>query len=452
MNELIKQAFADNPVHALNTSNGNFELVSPNKTIIVPQVWDAIAKPGWTIIIKFNFNSYIPGLPPPPIANKSGSMDDSDDESSNESTPETMVVPAERQAQQTDPSPSSTIPVKPIYDPNIRYTVSFYKVADYGNHTPSFDFERHFKKPTIFQDREPSAGKVPILQEVIKVIRSRKGLQVPRLPQPFGGQNHRGTSSKFNITSAGISLDRDDQIGEKSLLINSPLLMNVLRAVIKYSSDFPSGDSDSLKVGNFLFPYRDLYLHRENLISYKSSHPAREQHSEYENVTCDSHIDVLLSYLDNQHEIGFKQAEEKWNRDHPLVTFGSFWLLLKPGSDVYVKEFGQLNAYVVESVTGGRIGNRNTLPYRVQLWNLSMVGATLSRVMKTVIVSIFDGERDVASLPVFPVRFHRNQPGQQTLKDQLIERGKKYFGLIKAPAFREYSGEGWRQPIQTVGS
>ena len=51
-----------------------------------------------------------------------------------------------------------------------------------------------------------------------------------------------------------------------------------------------------------------------------------------------------------------------------------------------------------------------------------------------------------------PIRFHQDDPGQQPLREQLIERGKKYMQLVKGPEFRQYSGTGLDASMQTYES
>jgi hypothetical protein len=131
---------------------------------------------------------------------------------------------------------------------------------------------------------------------------------------------------------------------------------------------------------------------------------------------------------------------------------------LKPGSDVYVFENGRYGAYVIESSTGGPFGQEYAQPYTIRIWNLCYDGNTISRRDRKIIISAFDGEREIQSLPLFPVKFYQDEPGKQTLREQLIMRGRMYFELSKGPAFREYSGRGLQtgtrnvRPLQLINS
>lgn len=432
MQGLIIQAFADKPVESENAAKGAFELIAPDKSIIIPQVWETIARPGWTVTIKFHFPVYTatPAFLPPPPPGLEPADESSQDAASEASDDDSAKTSARKKS-------------GPAYDRNVKHTVAVYHVSRYTNEKPTFEYERHFGRRIAALDPNKVGKTIPILQEVVRIYRKDQyNMHVPRAS--------RGNAQGLKISSKGILLGRDDKFGKRSLQVNSPLLMNALRAVIRYSSATPSGNTDSLKNGNFPFPYVDLYHHRDDLIAYKTSHPARERHPEDENAECDSHIDVLVNYLDHQEEIGYNEAKKRWSKDRALVTFGSFWLIAKPGSDVYVREDGHLNAYVVESVIGGPKANKSTSSYKVQAWNLALIDGQLRRKMKTIEVPVFDGEREISSLPVYPVHFHRDHPTQQPLKERLVERGKKYFELIKAPAYREYTGKGLKAPRQDV--
>lgn len=190
-----------------------------------------------------------------------------------------------------------------------------------------------------------------------------------------------------------------------------------------------------------MFPYKDLYHHKDDLVKYKDSKAyARENHSPKYNEECDRHIDILIEYLYQQSSIGLQEAEQLWSQPVPRTTFNSYLLLLKPGSTVLVRDGYDLNGYVIESGNRGPLESGDYSRYRqytVMLWNLNFDGNKLSRSERIVEVLFFDGERDSTSLPLFPTRFHENEDEK---KRELIERGKTFVNVVRTPAFREYSG------------
>jgi len=441
MHELIKQAMGDNEVTLNNIENYAFELQGPEGKIVIPQVWESLARPGWTITVKFKHDyrlQFVNPLGGEAVGLKGEGSEDEKDLGGDEA--------------------KSKPPCQPVYEREVRHTVEFWH-QQWINEKPQFLFEKQVLGSFNFHDPSKTAENLPVLQEVIRVTRTQPD-NYEYMPPP--------QSQKSEVTSKHIVLDRGDEVSNRTLIIRSPFLLNALRAVVKYSSESPSshgsghqngyppvsknGDNpgDNFKDGSFPFPYRDLFSHKNDLLEYKASHPARERHTDAENTLCDSHIDILVEYLESQNEIRLKDEEARWMKNQPTATFGCLWILIRPGSDVYVREYGQLNAYVVESLHGGPNVNGRTMPYEVNVWNLEFDGMVITRSMKTVTVPIFDGEREIMSLPLFPIRFHRDDPEKQPLREQLVARGKKYVELAKGPAFREYTGNARDSGSQTV--
>jgi hypothetical protein len=181
----------------------------------------------------------------------------------------------------------------------------------------------------------------------------------------------------------------------------------------------------------------------------------QETHDAEYSKTCQEDIDTLLDYLRQEPPIPVDQAELMWRHSTPKATFGSLWLLLKPGSDVYVKEHGHLVAYVLESCSGGpkwTSPESRASPYRAHVWNLNFNGEVLTRSVKEVIIPVFDGEREIRALPVFPMEFHADEDPKNPLLQKLINRGKSFVEMVKKPTFREYSGPSRLQGIREVSS
>jgi hypothetical protein len=200
-----------------------------------------------------------------------------------------------------------------------------------------------------------------------------------------------------------------------------------------------------------VYPFTDLHHYRERLLQYREE--VGETHDTEYTTTCQEHIDILVGYLDGLTTIGVRDAEFLWNNEVPKTTFSSLWLLLKPGTDVFVQEQGKLNAYVIESFSGGvpwGSPNARSRPYIVNVWNLNFDGQILSRSVKEVSISIFDGQREITSLPLFPIKFHVDEDPQNPLRRQLVDRGKRFVDMVKTPTFQEYSGPSRLQGNRTV--
>jgi uncharacterized protein DUF7025 len=327
----------------------------------------------------------------------------------------------------------SPMETKPVYIEKVRYTVNFFKTDGYR--TNNFSFKKHFNQPFITAVK-PQTGSLPVLEDVLELGRNdSQGSQISQYPSYL-------LDHKQSQKSEVAEFLPGDKILRKYLIIRSAPLLNAIRAVIKYPSEELSTNSDTFEVGKWAFPYKDLYFHLNELKEYKISNPARERHDAENNAECDRHIDHLIQYLYDKNEIQLLEAENRWKAPKPLTIFSSLWLLLKPGSQVFVRENGGLNCFIVDSFSGGTFQEGNAVPYQVEVWNLDFNGKFINRCPKTIEIPVFDGEQEIQSLPVFPVRFYRDDPGQQTLRERLIKRGKSYFILTKEPTLREYSGQG----------
>lgn len=49
MEELIKQAFLHVVVIGPHVQEGHYDLIGPNGKIILPQVWETMIEPGWSV-------------------------------------------------------------------------------------------------------------------------------------------------------------------------------------------------------------------------------------------------------------------------------------------------------------------------------------------------------------------------------------------------------------------
>lgn len=74
--------------------------------------------------------------------------------------------------------------------------------------------------------------------------------------------------------------------------------------------------------------------------------------------------------------------------------------------------------------------------YDVYVWYLNHDEKRLTRSGELFSIPVFEGQRDIKSLPVFPIEYHDDQG----LRQQLIDRGKKFVDLMKNPGLHEFTG------------
>lgn len=70
MEELIKQAFLHVDIIGPHVQEGHYDLVGPDGEIILPQIWDTVVQPDWSITMHMWPIAEPPPPPPPPEAPK----------------------------------------------------------------------------------------------------------------------------------------------------------------------------------------------------------------------------------------------------------------------------------------------------------------------------------------------------------------------------------------------
>lgn len=336
----------------------------------------------------------------------------------------------------SEPPAPSNIFFETDYESRMQYKVRYYERGPF-DHLILVD-QSTYNEPVEFEITS-DAAKLPALEEEKSVVsplyRGQKNTKE-------GGQGKKATLGQL------------DRVTATNLIIYSPFLLNILKSIMEYSIILPEDDNDDLNGGKFSYPYPELYHHIDELQRYKTDASSlRARHSLEYNKTCDEHIDLLLAYLYSQPGIPIKETRSRWESKTPTTTFAAIWLLLKPGTDVYVREEDEsLNAYVLGSVFGGvdRDEKKNTINnYTITVWNLVNGGRKIYRRGRDIQIEIFDNEREITALPVFPVRFV-DETDNGALRKKLVGRGQKYFEYSKHPCFLQYTGLGRKEGMKSV--
>jgi hypothetical protein len=408
MREIIKLTYRHDEDAKKSVEEGAFT-IRRDGTNFLPEHWNTIVRP-WSRV-KIRLDSQTSDVEP--------TMDFGTVTQSNERRPGAQAK-----------TESITMPM--------RYRVDFFYRTEYTREDKFLD-SKSWDTPAIIHRSDPSGDFSQVLEEIHHIVFGKESI---------------ARKKRDEMSDSALILGPDDKIKPKKLHIRSPLLLNALRSVVKYSSNSPfHNDTEPFVDGIWPFPFKELYHHRGELLDFQQqSDGVRANHTAEENAECDRHIDVLIDYLDHEPTVQLMSAKEQWAQKVPTTTFAGFWLLLKPGADVYIREYGQLNAYVVDLVFGGMnyefrsIGAEN---YMVHVWYLVFNGKTIKRKSKIIEVPLFDGERDLLSLPVFPTSFHDQLDGGK-LRRKLIDRGNQFFRYVKGPTFLEYSGVGMKQGVKKV--
>ena len=320
------------------------------------------------------------------------------------------------------------------YEGRVRYNVNYWQKS--ADEELSLMYQRTYHEPVVFEVAD-NDDTLPALEET-------KDVRTPHY-RDSGNIAHNTLDKKAELGSL-------DRIFIIKLKINSSYLLNVLKSIIDYSADYR--EAYGVRTGEFEYPFDDLYHSMAELLNYKTDTAGlRAQHSDVFNQKCDEHIDLLQNYLTARAKIPVEQFRLRCEKRTPVVTYATYWMLLKPGTDVYVREDdGSLNAYIAEYVSGGAINNEEEercQDYKVYVWNLAFGGTHISPRRREINISVFDNEREISSLRVFPARFH-DETDAGALKRRLTDRGRRYLEYSKRPSYLEYTGKGVKEASKMV--
>lgn len=168
-----------------------------------------------------------------------------------------------------------------------------------------------------------------------------------------------------------------------------------------------------------------------------------------------AHLKCLLDFVNS--DISVKRQYLSSHQCHK-VLFTDLWLLFRPGSEVISHDGKQ--AYRVVGVTSAKHGvgvasrwewfgssqnkRKKQVPFSISCVYIDFDGENIGPVSKVFDFKRFDGERDVTSLEVYPLRFHPAKrsdfsdvewkeadalPNDQKYRRKLIRRGVKFLDV-----------------------
>lgn len=236
------------------------------------------------------------------------------------------------------------------------------------------------------------------------------------------------------------------------LKINSPAIITALQSVIEYYPGYNFSEASN----TIMEPYAALIHHEEELKTYRDQFNPNTINSEHElchrNVNAHEHLGILQNVLFERS--GTAVEAERQRHARGVATFEMLWLLFRPGTDVYFDDDkdGNYNAYVIRSLSGGMFGGRPT-SLKLDMWNMEYDGNKIGRRLYQVHQPIYDGEKEITSLVVFPCQFWKERPKEgeenKPLKMKLEERGKMFFKLAQRQCM-DYNGTTYSWPKEHV--
>ena len=226
------------------------------------------------------------------------------------------------------------------------------------------------------------------------------------------------------------------------MTVHSTMILNALRDIVRYYPGYSLWDGTLVSIP---YPYLFVSHHREQLLAYKSHHPPCHDSSYVSE--CNSHIDELVRFLDQEFDDLFNQEEERWEQEDPMIAFENLWHLFKPGQEIYAREDDELDPYIIQRCDPKADEGKS---FGITAWNINFDGVTLGRSRRDFNIQQFKGERRITELDVFPARFYDNEESEASLHERLIDQGKMFFKISKNPSYMEYTGFTLDPPRQKV--
>lgn len=249
--------------------------------------------------------------------------------------------------------PSSPRKVKKEASKDIRYRTIF--EDDEGDTLKSIV---GFEPSNLQEDSEDEEETVESVLDIITHVTVRKVTTTKRIntetaakvagEAPVDGPDMEkdANTKEFKITS----------VGSTEMEIHSPSVLRALQTTVKYYPD-QRLNGKTIKIWE---PYYVLFHYRkelENLASSLASGniPATDCSKDGEKdepwpQNAADHIKVLLSFLNARMKKKIEAEERLHGLETPRATFELMWLLLKPGTPVYIETDGEIDGFIIKSI------------------------------------------------------------------------------------------------------
>jgi hypothetical protein len=228
-------------------------------------------------------------------------------------------------------------------------------------------------------------------------------------------------------------LDRIDRRDPQStvLKIHSLHLINALRQVIRY---YPGLKFSSVPV-TIPEPFAPLVHYMKELEDYKTNHPPG--HDEVFIFITNSHIDVLLGFLDQRLGQELRLERERHLQQPPVATYEFLWLLFRPGDEIFVRASNQEEDRSAERHPYRVALIQHTLKkYDFLIWRMDIWIFSVMPYEEILYAWPFEGEKEISSLEICPRAF---LPNYSQAREKSIARGMKFVSLFE-PSYMEHTG------------
>jgi hypothetical protein len=289
-------------------------------------------------------------------------------------------------------------------------------------------------KSQVIEDTT-SEPKLEVLR--FKETANHYGDQYPEREPDIKSTNGHNVSENLgnqNVLTVIREFDERKRFWRKKVEIASPdLIVKYLQNAAHYETDVETVD----KGLHLTEPFMVLFHNREKLTNLaEGSDPLSD------------HAKLVVDFMRNECPDTSKKLDDIESANPSgLITWPDIWILYRPGTVLYTIENGEREAFVVDSIHGMQkrrpsfVGRHSHGRIDLICWSVNYDGEIYGRVWSTHCILPFHGTKEIASLDLVPAQF---LPEAETTKQDLIARGKKFWGL-QGQKYLEYTGEMWTQ-------
>jgi hypothetical protein len=153
-------------------------------------------------------------------------------------------------------------------------------------------------------------------------------------------------------------------------------------------------------------------------------------------------INVAIQYIHEDHAGNFADLQSLTAEQS--ITFDLLWALF-PANTLVFNHHQYTEQKRILKAQDFQIRQRQDRSYYAEIMCDIIVndGNTFGIAQEAIEIDIFKGTRKIYELPVFPLRFYRDQ---DALREHALQRGRKFAGLIRH-TYGEISGPALREII-----
>lgn len=207
-------------------------------------------------------------------------------------------------------------------------------------------------------------------------------------------------------------INEASEFTHKTITIVSSHLTKAFQGALDYYSALNLNSDDQIELDP---PYTAFYHRQEYLLNLRSS--------KYTDDETRVDVDLFLDFFHKE----LKDELQKYTLDLAAgqISYGQLSMIFRPGDTILATGTDNLQAYICMAA------NRSyQLNLDVLCWSMDYDGHRFRRAVTTLSIPVFEGVREISSLPAYPIRLIPDETAKKT-REMLLQRGRKYYDMRK---------------------